>query len=137
MQTATITKTVFFSASRDTVWSYLTDKDKLGEWFHPARANLVAGEDYELYGQAEGAKCWGTVLEADAPGRLVYTFTFGPLDSKPTTVTWTLEESCGGTRLTLLHEGIAEAAGDAALGLLTALDAGWDAHFVRLREANA
>lgn len=137
MQTATITKTVFFGASRDTVWSFLTDKDKLGEWFHPAREHLVAGSDYELYGEEEGAKCWGSVLEAEQPDRLVYTFTFGPIGGKPTTVTWTLEESCGGTRLTLVHEGIAEAAGDAALGLLQALDAGWDAHLARLREANA
>ncbi len=49
-----------------------------------------------------------------------------------TTVTWLLEEALGGTRLTLHHEGIGAAAGDAAHSLLMALDAGWDAHLVAL-----
>ena len=50
-----------------------------------------------------------------------------------TTVSWTLEEAAGGTRVTLVHEGVGEAAGEAALGLLTALDKGWDEHFLKLR----
>lgn len=45
----TITKTVFFNASRETVWSFLTDKDKLGQWYHPAESNLVLNQDYRLY----------------------------------------------------------------------------------------
>ena len=49
-----------------------------------------------------------------------------------TTVTWTLKEAHGGTMLTLQHEGIG-AAGEAALGLLMALDSGWDCHLLELR----
>lgn len=136
MSNATINKTVFFAASRETVWAYLTDKDKLGEWFYAAKTNLAAGEDYTLVGTAddgsESPRCWGTVLEMEAPARLVCSFTIKPLAGAMTTVSWTLDEVAGGTRLTLKHEGI-EAAGDAALGLLTALDAGWDNHFKDLR----
>lgn len=139
MSQSTITKTIFVDASPDTVWLYLTDKDKLAQWFHPARNNLELNKEYELYDKdnSGGADkmCWGTVTEMKIPQRLVYTFTVKPLNGAMTTVTWTLESALGGTRLTLLHEGVGDAAGDAALGLLRALDKGWDEHFGRLRPA--
>jgi len=52
-----------------------------------------------------------------------------------TTVSWTLEQVYGGTKLTLTHEGIGEAAGESAMGLLMALDKGWDKHLESLRAA--
>jgi len=133
----TITKTVFFKASRDTVWAFLTEKDKLAEWFHPAEADLADGEDYALLGKSpEGPavkQCWGTVEHWEPPSKLIYSFTIKPLNGVMTEVTWTLNEVHGGTRLTLNHAGLA-AAGDPALGLLMALDAGWDEHLGRLRK---
>lgn len=136
---ATITKTVFFAASRETVWSFLTDKDKLAQWFHPAEADLVEGQDYALVSKAEDSstvkQCWGNVVQMDPPTSLVYSFTIGPLAGEMTTVSWLLEEAHGGTKLTLKHEGIGAAAGDPALGLLMALDAGWDKHLGSLRSA--
>jgi len=48
MSDATITKTIFIGASRETVRSFLTDKDKLAQWFHPAEADLIAGEYFAL-----------------------------------------------------------------------------------------
>jgi len=135
MTDATITKTVTLAASRETVWAFLTDKDKLAEWFHPAEADLVEGEDYALTGTAEDGSpvrlCWGTVEEMEPPSRLVYTFTVAPLGGVMTTVTWTLEEDAGGTRLTLVHEGLGAAA-ETAPDLLAALDAGWDKHLAAL-----
>lgn len=132
----TITKTVFFKASPDIVWAFLTEKDKLAQWFHPAEADLANGKDYALVGKsAEGElvkQCWGTVQHWEPPSKLIYSFTVKPLNGVMTKVTWTLNETHGGTKLTLNHEGLA-AAGDAALGLLTALDAGWDEHLGRLR----
>ncbi|MHA1563729.1 MAG: SRPBCC family protein [Alphaproteobacteria bacterium] len=134
-----LTKTAFFAASRETVWSFLTDKDKLALWFHQADADLAPGQDYALVAKSDDGEpvkqCWGQVLEMKPPTSLVYTFTIKPLGGATTTVTWTLEETHGGTKLTLKHEGIGEAAGAAALGLLMALDAGWDAHLARLRAA--
>lgn len=139
--TTTITKTVFFNASRDTVWSFLTNKDKLAKWFHPASADLAAGEEYALIRTTDDGETvpviWGRVLEMDAPGKLVYTFVIDPFDGAETTVTWILEEAAGGTRLSLTHEGVAEAAGSAAMGLLMALDHGWDEHLDRLRKSLA
>ena len=132
----TITKTIFFRASRGTVWAFLTEKDKLAQWFHPAEADLAEGKDYALLGHStEGGvvkQCWGTVEHWEPPSKLIYSFTVKPLNGAMTRVTWTLEEVYGGTRLTLNHEGLA-AAGDAALSLLMALDAGWDEHLGRLR----
>ena len=136
MSTTTINKSIFLAAPRETVWDYLTDKDKLGEWFYPAAENLVEGKSYALLGDAADSNskmCWGDVLSAKEPSFLSYSFTIKPMGGAMTTVNWTLEEAAGGTRVTLIHEGIGEAAGDAALGLLMALEEGWDKHFVKLR----
>jgi len=136
MSTTTITKSIFLKASKETVWDYLTDKDKLAQWFHPAAANLEEGKPYALLSSAEDASskiCWGDVLSAKKPSFLSYTFTIKPMGDAVTTVSWKLEDAAGGTRVTVVHEGIGEAGGDAALGLLMALEEGWDKHFVKLR----
>ncbi len=137
MSTTTITKSVFFNASRQTVWEFLTDKDKLGKWYHPAETDLADGENYSLYRVDEDGKrvslITGRVLEMDAPIKLVTTFMIGPFQGRETTITWLLEEAAGGTRLVLTHEGIAEAVGAEALPLLMALDKGWDQHLADLR----
>lgn len=140
MSATTINKSIFLAASKEAVWEYLTDKNKLGEWFHPAAENLQEGKPYALLSDpadAESKLCWGDVLSAKKPSFLQYTFTVKPLGGATTTVSWTLEDAAGGTRVTLLHEGVGEAAGEAALGLLMALDDGWDQHFGKLRGASA
>lgn len=140
MSTSTINKSIFLAASREIVWDYLTDKDKLGEWFHPAADNLTEGKPYALLkdrADRDSKVCWGDVLSAEKPSSLKYTFTIKPMGGAFTTVTWTLEEAAGGTRVTLVHEGIGRAGGDAAMGLLLALDKGWDEHFAKLRSAAA
>lgn len=137
----TITKSIFLAASRETVWSFLTEKEKLALWFHPADADLVNGQDYALLATSDDGSetkmCWGTVLTMQKPSTLVYTFTIKPLGGAMTTVNWRLDEIDGGTKLTLQHEGIGEAAKEAALGLLRALDAGWDRHLANLRAVTA
>ncbi|MBL4739594.1 MAG: SRPBCC domain-containing protein [Sneathiella sp.] len=138
MTNITITKTAFFQVSRETVWSFLTTKENLGKWFHPAEKDLVEGEDYALIGTADdGAKmkiCWGTVLQMIAPEKLVWSFTVNPLNGVMTTVSWDLEEVNGGTKLTLTHSGL-DATGN-GLELISMLDAGWDMHIGKLRKAN-
>ena len=83
MADTALTKTVFFAASRETVWSFLTDKDKLALWFHRAEADLAPDQDYALVakgGNGEPVKqCWGRVLEMKPPTSLVYSFTIKPL----------------------------------------------------------
>jgi len=141
MSATTINKSIFLAASRETVWEYLTNKDKLGQWFHPAAENLTEGKPYVLLKDASDAEskiCWGDVISAKKPESLKYTFTIGgPMGDNITTVNWTLEDAAGGTRVTMVHEGISEAVGDAALGLIMALDKGWDEHFSKLRDQAA
>lgn len=137
----TIRKTVFFKASRETVWAFLTEKEKLAQWFHPPEKDLAAGEDYALMrSKDDGSKSkliWGRVLTMEAPEKLVYSFIIDPFNGAETIVTWVLEEAVGGTRLSLTHEGVAEAAGAATMQMLLSLDAGWDEHLESLRRAAA
>lgn len=137
----TIIKTVFFNASPAIVWSFLTDKDKLGQWYHPARTDLAKGQDYELLKTSEDGNqstlIWGRVLEMQPPTKLVTTFCIGPFGGAETTITFELSAVSDGTRLLLTHEGIAKAAGDTPLPLLSALDLGWDEHLAKLRGSTA
>lgn len=137
----TIRKTVFFNASRETVWAFLTEKDKLAQWFHPPEKNLEEGSDYALIRtDQDGTKApiiWGRIISMDAPNKLVYSFIITPFDGTETIVTWLLEEAAGGTRLSLTHEGVAEAAGPETLRMLMSLDRGWDEHLESMRKAAA
>ena len=136
-----VKKSFFFKATPDVVWSFLTQKDKLAQWLHPAKADFELGKDFTLLSKmVDGEQseiCWGKVLEMDEPSLLKFTFTIKPLNGVITTVTWELAEANGGTNLSLTHEGIAGGDDVATLGILTALDGGWDGHVVRLRQAMA
>ncbi|MEX3008544.1 SRPBCC domain-containing protein [Hoeflea sp. TYP-13] len=135
MTNATITKTVFLAASRETVWAFLTQREKLAQWFHPCDGDLREGEEFSLFGKTDDGTdaklCWGTVLQIVEPSKLVYSFTVHPLDGAMTTVTWILDDAGDGTRLTMEHAGLAEV--DASFGLMMALDAGWDEHLASIR----
>jgi uncharacterized protein YndB with AHSA1/START domain len=139
--TTTIQKTVFFSASKEVVWAFLTEKDKMATWYHGPEADLASGQPYALHRIADdGARVklvWGEVISMDQPNKLVTTFEIGPFEGRNTTVTWTLDDAAGGTRLTMSHAGIAEAAAAAAPEMLLALDKGWDDHIAKLRTATS
>ena len=140
MSTSTLIKTIIIAAPRETVWSYLTEKEKLAIWFLPADKDLAEGEDYALLKDPNGGVtddnkiCWGTIISMSPPDELVCTFTPKMLASAMTTLTWKLEDVFQGTRLTLKHEGIDEAVGEHAYNLLRSLDDGWDKHFAKLRD---
>lgn len=137
MTDAKMVKTIYIKAPRELVWSYLTEPDKLGRWFHESTAVLKAGEDYKLLREnpadAREPMCWGKVLIADEPTRLVYTFTHPFMQGVETQVEWNLEERSGGTQLTMTHTGL-DANSETALTMLMEHDKGWDRHFMRLRE---
>jgi len=97
MSNTTIRKTVFFAASRETVWAFLTEKEKLAQWFHPIKADLEEHEDYSFFKKNKDAEdvklVWGKVLKMDAPTELIYTFIVDPFNDAETTVSWLLEEN--------------------------------------------
>jgi uncharacterized protein YndB with AHSA1/START domain len=131
-----LVKTVFLKAPPEHVWKFLTEADKLAEWFHRGGADLEEGGDYVLltnsYGKEGEKLLWGRVLEAKPCERLVHTFTHQRLKGVETTCTWTLEAVGGGTVLTLVHDGFDKVGAD-AFTTAASHDSGWDEHFVRLR----
>lgn len=132
--TNTLTKSIYLKATRADVWAFLTDPDKLAQWFHAPKSALAGGEDYEMFGTTSGDRLmWGTVVTSKPHDYLEYTFTITPMGDGVSTVKWTLEDVPGGTRLSLVHEGLPGA--EEAFGLTLALDKGWDGHFDQLRDA--
>lgn len=134
-----MTKTIFIDAPREAVWAYLTESEKLAEWFYPGAENLSGTGEYQLFrkeniGQGDPL-CWGEIQEWTPPSRLVYSFTIEPLGGHMTTIEWTLDSTAGGTRLTMLHKNLPEDA--EAFKLLRSLESGWDRHLGSLREALA
>lgn len=131
-----ITKTIFLKAPAAHVWKFLTEADRLAEWFHRGGGDLVAKGEYSLLTNTlgkEGTKmCWGKVVEFDPPRRLVHSFTHDHLKGVETLCSWTLTEAEGGTVLTLEHTGW-EKVGDGAFAMAANHDKGWDEHFSRLR----
>ncbi|WP_170513216.1 SRPBCC family protein [Ruegeria atlantica] len=127
-------KTIFLRAEPTTVWAYLTDPDRLAEWFHKPERPLAAGQKLEMFGTTSGdLLIWGEVRVARPPEYLEYTFTVKPMGDAVSVVKWTLEPVSGGTRLALQHEGLPQSA--EAFGLILSLDSGWDEHFVKMRTA--
>ncbi|WP_417485892.1 SRPBCC family protein [Maricaulis sp.] len=135
MTEARIEKSVFLKASPQRVWDHLTRPELLARWFHPADTELVDGAGFALLSNSgDGSRvCWGEVLEAEPPTRLVYSFTHKWLDGHLTRVEWTLTAVAGGTLLKLVHDGFEGAKVD-VFDSLCDHDAGWDEHFGKLRE---
>jgi len=103
----TLRKTIFLRASKEQVWAYLTDPDKLGIWFHKPKTPLKQGEAYAMFGTESGDKLmWGDVTRATPHDALEYTFTITPMGDAVSTVKWTLDDVAGGTRLSLVHSGL-------------------------------
>ena len=134
MSDNTIRKSIFLDATPDQVWEWLTQPEKLGQWFHKPPAPLVEGQPMELCGAESGDPLiWGKVQVARPPEYLEYTFTIKPMGDASSLVKWTLDAVDGGTRLSLEHSGLPH--GTEAFGLVLALDKGWDGHLTQMREA--
>lgn len=132
--TNTLQKSIYLKATKAQVWAFLTDPDKLAQWFHKPKSPLVQGDAFAMFGTTSGDKLmWGDVITATPHDYLEYTFAITPMGDAVSTVKWTLEDVAGGTRLSLIHEGLPAA--QEAFDLTLALDKGWDGHFDQLRNA--
>ena len=97
MTDTTLRKSIYLNASKEQVWEYLTDPDKLAIWFHKPKSPLKGGEDYAMYGAESGDKLmWGEVLKSNPYDELEYTFTIAPMGKAVSTVNWKLEDVAGG-----------------------------------------
>ena len=129
----TINKSIYLKASKEQVWAYLTEVEKVKVWFHRYDADLAEGNDYKIFGQDSGNELGhGTVTRAEPHDVLEYSFAIGPMQGGSSTVKWTLDAVPGGTRLNLEHSGLSDDA--EGFGLVLALDKGWDEHLGRMRD---
>lgn len=132
MTDTTIRKSIYLNASKEQVWAYLTEPEKLALWFHKPKTPLAKGQEYIMYGTESGNKLiWGKVTKFNPFDALEYTFTIAPMGDAVSTVKWLLEDVDGGTRLSLEHSGLPQGAD--AFGLLLSLDKGWDEHIAQMR----
>ena len=132
MTETVIQKSIHLRATPAQVWAWLTDPEKLEIWFHKPDKALVEGE-YTMHAADTGdMKMWGEVLVAEPFNRLEYTFVIPPMGDKVSTISWSLEEVPGGTKLSMIHSGLPQ--GAEAYGLMLALDEGWDEHIKCMRD---
>jgi uncharacterized protein YndB with AHSA1/START domain len=87
-----------------------------GRW---SASGIGGGNPYALEGE---------FLDVQAPQRLVHTWHLAGMPAAPTTVSYELEPTASGTRITLRHEGFAspQACTNTAIG--------WETSFERLKE---
>jgi uncharacterized protein YndB with AHSA1/START domain len=104
---ADIDATVTYPHPVDRVWAALTSSEALGAWFMPNDFKPVVGHRFTF--RTRPARAMGfdgivrcEVLELDPPSRMVWSWAGGNIN---TTVTFTLEESAGGTRLRMHQVG--------------------------------
>lgn len=134
MTDTVLRKTIFLRASREEVWAFLTQPEKLAKWFHAPKVPLAEGQPLELFGTTSGdLLIWGDVRVARAPEYLEHTFTVKPMGQAVSTVKWHLRSVPGGTELLLEHSGLPSSA--EGFDLVLALDHGWDKHFMQMRDA--
>jgi uncharacterized protein YndB with AHSA1/START domain len=111
-----IERTIEINAPPDRVWRSLTNSQELGAWFKVTIEGTIAeGADVWMtstHAQYTGQRFLVRFVEMTPPRRLVWEWHPGEVDSKidysrepRTTVTFTLEPSNGGTRLSVVESG--------------------------------
>ncbi|OAR22559.1 ArsR family transcriptional regulator [Streptomyces sp. ERV7] len=103
--------TTYIEATPEKVWEALTDPDMTAAyWGHSNVSDWRAGSPWE-HRRVDGsgiADVVGTVVEADPPSRLVFTWA-GPDEERPdgpATVTFALKPLGGTVQLTVTHENL-------------------------------
>jgi uncharacterized protein YndB with AHSA1/START domain len=89
-----VTMTYPYPAER--VWAALTSGEALSAWFMPTDFKPAVGHRFTFRARPF------QVLELDPPTRMVWSWAGGNID---TTVTFTLEQTAGGTRLRMRQVG--------------------------------
>jgi uncharacterized protein YndB with AHSA1/START domain len=100
-------------ADPEIAWSYLTDPDRVQEWFAEVVPIGTVGDPYRIdFG--EGSIVEGEILELEPGRRFAHGWAWSDAEpSRPTRVEWRVEPLAGGgSRVVLRHEGWAEAGTD-------------------------
>ncbi len=133
MSQTILKKTIVIQSDPKTVWSYLTQPEKLEKWFHAPSVPIADGGRYDLLSQESG-QCFMrlNVLEFVPYERLKYEFIL-PIHMPDTVseVLWEISEIPGGCQVHLTHDKLPQDV--EGLEVICNLDKGWDEHFAKLR----
>ena len=102
------------AADPATAWLAVSDPAQIAEWFTEASALGPVGSAYTLdFG--DGSVVTGQILEVVSGVRFVHSWRWVGVDEAETTrVEWSVAAAPGGSRITLVHDGWAEAGLDQA-----------------------
>jgi uncharacterized protein YndB with AHSA1/START domain len=113
---APIRLTIRTPAPRETAWQFLTDPERVVDWFTTASPVGGVGSEYRLdFG--EGSVVEGTIVELEPGRRFAHRWTWQD-DDPPleTLVTWEVRSvEGGGSEIVLVHDGWEEAGADEAI----------------------
>ena len=127
--------TVEIAAPLERVFRALASREIVDWWVRPGvfdtrewTGEVRVGGRWQATGVARGQPYTleGEFLEVDPPRKLVHTWHLVGAPGKPTTVTFLLEESTAGTRVTLRHSGFPRDESGANVS------AGWESSFQHL-----
>jgi uncharacterized protein YndB with AHSA1/START domain len=112
------------AASPDKVWQAMTDPELTRQYFYGTDilSDWTVGARWTSESEGQ-VSLEGEIVEIDPPRRLVQTFHVSDDDpanlDAPSTVTWELSATVGGTHLRLVHDGQGQATMDYT-------DGGWE-----------
>jgi uncharacterized protein YndB with AHSA1/START domain len=110
-----ITLSITTTATPGEAWAALTEPARIAEWFTDASELGGVGSPYRLdFG--DGSVVEGVVTHLEPGRHFAYTWVWADVDpQQETLVTWSVEPTDdGGCRITLTHDGWAEAGLDEA-----------------------
>jgi uncharacterized protein YndB with AHSA1/START domain len=101
---------IYIKASIDRVWEALTTAEFTRQYFHSTdiKSTWTTDAPVTFYNQDQSVAVEGTILEADKPNKLSYTWHvhYNPTAKaeEPSRVTYLLETVEDATKLTLIHD---------------------------------
>ena len=128
MSKQTIERSIWIDAPRERVWKAVTDPAEIAQWFAPGSTFFRQGNS--IYLRVDDADIEVATIEVfDPPRRL----TTRELPDKVVTTTYLLEEESGGTRFTVVEEGLESLGEEARRQRLERDGAGWERLLAALR----
>ncbi|HEY4174538.1 MAG TPA: SRPBCC family protein [Rhodopila sp.] len=139
-----IEKTIILKAPIDRVWRALTDHTEFGEWFRVRLDGPFAlgqcARGHITYPGYEHLVWEATVIKMDQPTLFVFTWHPYAVDlnvdytqEPPTTVTFRLEPTVAGTRLTITESGFDALPPDRKSIALRMNDGGWSVQLTNIQ----
>jgi len=104
MEEATIKRSAVIEEKRQRVWQAITDSTQFSQWFgDPIRfERLAVGEPMSFFKEGHP----GRIAVVDPPVRFAYYWPAEPGSSVESLVTFLLEPTAEGTRITVTEEGL-------------------------------